>query len=434
MHSDENVDFFPWLNPNAHVNAMDFKMPEVKEESQSDFSSLLSPPSSPFITDSNPPVTSQSIRQRITKSESPRTRPYPELHRGEDTIGMSGTSGSGYDNWSRPSRGSIERRSSDGDHPLYQTGMYDSPNPGAALHLSRSSSVSSSSLRGAIASGSSGSRYASHSPRQSGTSNMSSMAWHQGSIPLNPTTDLSSYPVGGGDVPYPLPDDSNYVGYTSGTPSSSTNYAYDDTIQNLPSFAPTTTTDSPPHFSAIEDLQRQVEELEYRHRRDKEQIRLLQTQMAGQPSSSTPLPSPSFEASWKARTDARIKQFCSLNRAGNALCAWHDSRRERRIYPPRMAPFGTLNCGCTYEEALFEESLSRHRVGLYLPGDSVRMDPALRNPLLKLLQERYSYRDGDFERDPATGNWLPGEGPGFWEQQAASGVNPRRQHRDQQHR
>jgi len=105
-----------------------------------------------------------------------------------------------------------------------------------------------------------------------------------------------------------------------------------------------------------------------------------------------------FKASWKARTEARIKTLCALNRAGNALCAWHDSRRERRQYPPRMAPAGVLNCGCTYEQALFEESLTRHKVGAYQPGESVRMDPALRNPLLDLLQKRYGYRDGDFER------------------------------------
>jgi hypothetical protein len=141
----------------------------------------------------------------------------------------------------------------------------------------------------------------------------------------------------------------------------------------------------------------------------------------------TPSPqSPPSQASWKARTDARIRQFCSLNRAGNALCAWHDSRRERRAYPPRMAPPGYLNCGCTYEEALFEESLSRHGVGSYHPGENVRMDPALRNPLLKLLQTRYRYRDGDFERDPATGNWVEGEGHQLWEHKAISGSTTRK--------
>lgn len=121
------------------------------------------------------------------------------------------------------------------------------------------------------------------------------------------------------------------------------------------------------------------------------------------------------DGSWRRRTEARIRKFCSPNRAGNALCAWHDTRRERRAYPPRMAPPNTLNCGCTVAEALFEESLARHGVGSYLPGDSVRMDPALRNPLLRLLEKRYGYRDGDFEREPMTGTWLDGEGPERWE-------------------
>lgn len=149
----------------------------------------------------------------------------------------------------------------------------------------------------------------------------------------------------------------------------------------------------------------------------------------------TPSPqSASFQASWKARTDARVRQFCSLNRAGNALCAWHDSRRERRAYPPRMAPPGYLNCGCTYEEALFEESLSRHGVGSYHPGESVRMDPALRNPLLKLLQARYGYRDGDFERDITTGHWVEGEGHALWEHKAIAGVPNMRKNRGDERR
>ncbi|KAI0336801.1 hypothetical protein GY45DRAFT_1332845 [Cubamyces sp. BRFM 1775] len=144
---------------------------------------------------------------------------------------------------------------------------------------------------------------------------------------------------------------------------------------------------------------------------------------------TTPQPAPSFEQEWRARTEARKKLFCSLNRAGNALCSWHDSRRERRVYPPRNAPPGYLNCGCTYEEALFEESLARHGVGSYLPGENVRMDPALRNPLLKLLQKRYGYRDGDFERDPVTGSWIGDEGAGKWEQRLASGAPHSRRNR-----
>ncbi|KAF8886582.1 hypothetical protein BD779DRAFT_1441568 [Infundibulicybe gibba] len=150
-------------------------------------------------------------------------------------------------------------------------------------------------------------------------------------------------------------------------------------------------------------------------------VRSSSAQNTGTAMSVLPSQSTSFQTSWKLRTDARIRMFCSLNRAGNALCAWHDSRRERRAYPPRNAPPGHLNCGCTCEEALFEESLARHGVGSYHPGESVRMDPALRNPLLRLLQQRYGYKDGDFDRNPLTGDWIEGEGPAQWEQKAQAG-------------
>ncbi|KZP28094.1 hypothetical protein FIBSPDRAFT_927769 [Athelia psychrophila] len=193
----------------------------------------------------------------------------------------------------------------------------------------------------------------------------------------------------------------------------------------------------------IQFLQRKVRELELINEsarlRQKDLERELAKDLSGasqsqshvSSSSSHGLPSPiltpspqtaGFHASWQARTEARVRHFCSLNRAGNALCAWHDSRRERRAYPPRMAPPGRLNCGCTHAEALFEESLSRHGVGSYHPGESVRMDPALRNPLLKLLQTRYGYRDGDFERDITTGEWVEGEGHSIWEHNAITGV------------
>ncbi|KII91136.1 hypothetical protein PLICRDRAFT_173034 [Plicaturopsis crispa FD-325 SS-3] len=200
----------------------------------------------------------------------------------------------------------------------------------------------------------------------------------------------------------------------------------------------------------VRRLQRKVRGLELINESASQRIRELELELANDlsvPSSSTsssyppsssataniagglpsPLSTPSpqsatFQASWRARTDARIRQFCSLNRAGNALCAWHDSRRERRAHPPRMAPPGHLNCGCTYEEALFEESLARHGVGSYHPGETVRMDPALRNPLLKLLEQRYAYKDGDFERDPVTGGWVEGEGHQFWEGRVQAGA------------
>ncbi|PIL27643.1 hypothetical protein GSI_10795 [Ganoderma sinense ZZ0214-1] len=188
-------------------------------------------------------------------------------------------------------------------------------------------------------------------------------------------------------------------------------------------------------------LHQRIRELELVNDSSRQRIRELETEVSrgvypgGLPSPlPTPQPPPTFNEEWRARTDARVKMFCSLNRAGNALCAWHDSRRERRAYPPRMAPPGHLNCGCSYEEALFEESLSRHGVGSYLPGESVRMDPALRNPLLKLLQERYGYRDGDFERDPVTGSWVEGEGANLWEHKVASGTTYSRRNRPESDR
>lgn len=183
-------------------------------------------------------------------------------------------------------------------------------------------------------------------------------------------------------------------------------------------------------------LQHKVRDLEKNYELARHRIRELEYELrAGYSGASSslapghsgmlsPLPTPTtsaFQHEWQARTEARKKLFCSLNRAGNALCAWHDSRRERRAYPPRMAPPGYLNCGCSFEGALFEESLARHDVGSYLPGENVRMDPALRNPLLKLLQQRYGYKDGDFERDPNTGNWIGNEGAALWQAQVAQG-------------
>ncbi|TFK71282.1 hypothetical protein BDN72DRAFT_817732 [Pluteus cervinus] len=182
---------------------------------------------------------------------------------------------------------------------------------------------------------------------------------------------------------------------------------------------------SPPRGTLGGDLSQSKQALEDDCRSLQQEIRRLQIQRAQilqSASSASPQAavSPTFQASWNTRTEARIRHICALNRVGNSLCAWHDSRRERRAYPPRNAPPGYLNCGCTIDEALFEESLARHQVGSYLPGDSVRMDTALRNPLLRLLQHRFGYRDGDFERDPRTGEWVEGEGPARWEQLARS--------------
>ncbi|KAG6837477.1 hypothetical protein H0H93_009020 [Arthromyces matolae] len=188
-----------------------------------------------------------------------------------------------------------------------------------------------------------------------------------------------------------------------------------------------------PHSISVED-QLQAELLALRQKLREAEVEAARYRAALEESRAqelahglpTPPPTASFQQDWKSRTEVRKKMFCSLNRAGNALCAWHDSRRERRSFPPRNAPPGYLNCGCTCEEALFEESLSRHGIGSYYPGESVRMDPALRNPLLKLLQQRYGYQDGDFERNPTTGDWLKGEGAALWEARAHSGSTSRR--------
>ena len=176
----------------------------------------------------------------------------------------------------------------------------------------------------------------------------------------------------------------------------------------------------PPTFEdEVHRLRRRVRELELECNRNRNVIESLRRPVAI--GLRTPSPSPSFQESWKARTEIRKKMFCSPNRAGNALCSWHDSRRERRAYPPRQDPPGYLNCGCSHEEALFEETLSRDTVGGYRPGDTVWMDPALHNPLPKLLENQFVYKDGDFGRDPLMDYWIDGESPSSWELKARSG-------------
>ncbi|QRV93278.1 hypothetical protein RhiJN_21296 [Ceratobasidium sp. AG-Ba] len=159
----------------------------------------------------------------------------------------------------------------------------------------------------------------------------------------------------------------------------------------------------------LEQLRQRARELEIINQFATSRVEELEKERAMRnkyPEGNTPVPGPEFQAEWDARTEARKRQYCSPNRAGNALCAWHDSRRERRAFPARMAPPNHLNCGCTFNEALFEQALAAHGVGSYYPGENVRMDPALRTPLLKLLEWRYNYKDGDFDRDPVTGQWV----------------------------
>ncbi|KAF8908429.1 hypothetical protein CPB85DRAFT_1253950 [Mucidula mucida] len=362
---------------------------------------------------------------------------------------------SSYNNpWStRSSRSNSERASSSEGQSYSSGGGYPEP---SANYSSEPGDrpTSSSSLSGAMGDPNNA-RFSSPSGGYNDP-----MSWTNALQPP-PINTMGLHPLSYSGVPNMPGLDAPYHDYPrassgSSPPSSFTSPTYTDPFRNSsmysamssahPTSPPSSTYVASPQEEEIRSLRKRIRELERINAREHERVRALEAGGAagssrspavGRGSGCSPLAPPpvsaSFQESWRLRTEARQRQFCSLNRAGNALCAWHDSRRERRVHPPRMAPPGYLNCGCTYAEALFEESLSRHGVGSYLPGENVRMDPALRNPLLKLLQERYGYRDGDFERDPRTGEWIPGEGHEFWEQQVQTS-NPRRPRTDTERR
>ncbi|KAK0204034.1 hypothetical protein DFS33DRAFT_1384300 [Desarmillaria ectypa] len=419
---------------------------DIKVEPQTE-TPLLSPPSSPSFT--NTTLSTPHCRRR---SGSPkRQRPYPPLITRFDNRARTSAdpkmSSSYNSQW--PARGgsvgsgrSSNERSSDDEQQM----AYSTTNYSGSSAIDRPTS-SSSSLSGAIGDPRilpSTSRFSGPSP---GGMN-EALAWPAGHPQPQMLPSQSTMYTG---LPPHIPfydsaeADVSAMAYhdyrnDSSPPSSFTSPSFADPYkqyETFPTHPPSSSSGSPYSTSPqeeIRNLRRRIKELERASEQDKERIRMLHIELN---SNSSPRlsTSPSFQESWRLRTEARQRQFCSLNRAGNALCAWHDSRRERRVHPPRMAPPGYLNCGCSFEEALFEESLSRHGVGSYLPGESVRMDPALRNPLLKLLQERYGYRDGDFERDPRTGDWVAGDGPAKWEQQLHAGVtNPRRPRADHDRR
>ncbi|KAJ6610991.1 hypothetical protein B0H10DRAFT_378751 [Mycena sp. CBHHK59/15] len=469
MHNSQDQAFQWTQYNNSHGR------PDIKVESLPDNSSLLSPPSSPSLPLTVPSSSLSSSRRRSTSrttSSPKRARPYPPLPReirsriDESEMATTpafwvsssnarGSSSRANNNDRRPSDGGTQQMMY--TSPYASMPMY-SERPSQGDHRSPSSGSSgTSSLTGAmgeahVSSNSRHSESGSPPPRgdplftSMGQSMGQSLNWNSQSQPPMIASNASSYPGVAGGMPYLDPQTSQYGGYRNVSPESLSPPSPFST--NFNDFRPGSTnypTTNDPAYSSppvnqqdaeIRRLRKKIRELEQVNERTREQFKTLESGLArraypvgGLPSPiSTPPSTASFQASWKARTDARIRQFCSLNRAGNALCAWHDSRRERRVYPPRMAPDGYLNCGCTYEEALFEESLSRHHVGSYLPGETVRMDPALRNPLLKLLQARYGYKDGDFERDPRTGDWLPGDGPGLWQQQIGATI-PRRDRR-----
>ncbi|KAG7091972.1 hypothetical protein E1B28_008361 [Marasmius oreades] len=359
----------------------------IKVESQHDHF-LISPPSSPSPALSSPSCSSLSTSSSsLCHRRSPdpyRPRPYPSA-RGLHSIPTMSYSYTTKTNLRGP-----ERRSSDGSGPIYhQDGMSNTNYPMPASYDWPSPLMSNQAQQ--------------YSPGSE---------YH-----------ISPSVVGGYDNSNVLNSMEHYDQPFSNTPHPNARSSQ------------VTSSDHSSH-SDVSSLQYRNCQLEESLRQCKERIRQLEAQHVRAPytppgsAGVTPPSSASFESSWKARTMARKRKFCSANRAGNALCAWHDTRRERRVYPPRNAPSGYLNCGCTDEEALFEESLARNGVGSYLPGDNVRMDPALRNPLLKLLQRRYGYRDGDFERDPRTGEWVTGEGHSKWEQESGPATNIRRSRSD----
>ncbi|TFK41553.1 hypothetical protein BDQ12DRAFT_646031 [Crucibulum laeve] len=449
---------------------------DIKEEPFDSNYSLLSPPVTPSLSSSS--ASTLGCRSSTSSSAgTTRLQPYNSLNCGTSRVEESGimSTNSGYGAWSS-TRGNVrshppaERRTSDGNgHGAYAGHDYANASFITSISSSdmRPTSSGSSSLTGAMGD-SSISRHSRPSPLVNSMYTghpEQNMTWNTPQS-LNIAMQNSAYPgVAGSNMPYQgltAPDMGLY-------PTTSRNHSpeslspstppypvgmYDDSCLRgqmimpqransslgypMASPGPFISHDLSPSPSETSDnevrrLRRRIEELELECSRTRAALDAMRSSGLSSAGLPTPPVSASFQTSWKARTEVRKRMFCSLNRAGNALCAWHDSRRERRAHPPRLAPDGYLNCGCTVEAALFEESLSRHGVGSYHPGESVRMDPALRNPLLKLLEQRYGYKDGDFERDPSTGDWVQGESPLDWDRRAQSGSNSRRRPDNDRH-
>jgi len=113
------------------------------------------------------------------------------------------------------------------------------------------------------------------------------------------------------------------------------------------------------------------------------------------------------------RTERRKSLRELLNRNSNRCCAWCESRRERRKYGPRQIPEGQMTCGCSIEDALFEDSLARNGVGS-IDTTRQRLDPELRRNLLSLLKKQYKYQDGDLDFDHDTLEWSSGGDAVSW--------------------
>ena len=71
----------------------------------------------------------------------------------------------------------------------------------------------------------------------------------------------------------------------------------------------------------IANLRNQLRETEFLRRQDQARLADLQTGQEIEQQMTRDVDA-QFKASWKGRTEARIKTLCALNRAGNALCAW----------------------------------------------------------------------------------------------------------------
>ncbi|KAF8067632.1 hypothetical protein FPV67DRAFT_1669525 [Lyophyllum atratum] len=447
----------------------------VKKEALDELTSpLISPSKIPPATNllchrrhSSTPSLASTTRGRpypIPKQDTPRRTHIPYIM---GSIPASGTWSHSASRSGRSHTPSLRSRQTPGTDATYSLGSEFIPDAFVGHMQGSSSSHLTSSLNGAIGETS----LPSHprhirSSRSRGNSIYTSSDWTASAHPQQVSVGMQQHPAtypgvaGMNSMAFNSQDLSTNIQYdftTNRNPSPDSNSSGSSTFCNTnamfggdyslhrsqPSLGSRHSSDGypvdshQPHSSPSDEerlraeivhLRRRVGELEAECSRSRGTLGGTRNASSGAAPSGlpTPPPSASFQASWKARTETRRRMFCSLNRAGNALCAWHDSRRERREFPPRHAPPGYLNCGCTHEEALFEESLARHSVGSYYPGESVRMDPALRNPLLKLLQQRYGYQDGDFERNPINGDWVEGEGAAYWEQQAHSGSISRR--------
>jgi len=68
-------------------------------------------------------------------------------------------------------------------------------------------------------------------------------------------------------------------------------------------------------------LKNQLREMEFLRRQDQAKLAELQTGQEIEQQMTRDVDA-QFKASWKSRTEARVKTLCALNRAGNALCAW----------------------------------------------------------------------------------------------------------------